>query len=193
MLVEPGKYTVTAGKETLSLTHKDSTTVITIQADETSHYTEIPIPLATSVPGQEGPLANAHVVSLFLPKGHALQAIGTYPGIQSRGIATDNEIEGSVNTITFEKAVHFIAPDGSPVVAAPGTYTAEVAQNWIRLIPGNERHNALLIEAQKGTTETEVEDLVAFSLPGSTEKDLDLHHVLLLLPNGQSSGSDRIL
>ena len=68
----------------------------------------------------------------------------------------------------------------------PGSYTAEVAQDWIRLIPNGERHNALLVEAQKGTNDTEVEELVALSLPGATAKELDLHHVMLLLPSGQT-------
>ena len=186
VLVEPGTYSVTAGEETLSLTNNDSSTSVTIDADETSHKVEIPTPSAASIPGQDGPLANTHVVMLFQPDGHALQAIGTYPGIKSRGIPTETELPASPTTITFEKAVHFIAPDGSPVIADPGTYTAEVAEDWIRLVPGEERHNALLIEAQKGTNETEVEEMIALSLPGSTEQELDLHHMMLLLPAGHT-------
>ena len=186
VLVAPGTYTVAAGKETLELTLSDSSTAITIEADENSHQADIPTPTAASIPGQEGPLANTHVVILFLPDGNAFQAIGTYPGIQSRGIPAESEETGNTTTISFEKSVHFIAPDGSPVVAEPGSYTAEVAQDWIRLIPDGQRHNALLIEAQKGTNDTEVEELVALSLPGATAKELDLHHVMLLLPNGQT-------
>jgi hypothetical protein len=186
VLVSPGTYVVTEGEETLHLTANDSDTSVTIEADENSHKANILTPTAASIPGQDGPLANTHVVILFLPDGHALQSIGTYPGIQSRGIPADTDLSGSTTTITFEKAVHFIAPDGSPVVAAPGRYTAEAAQDWIRLIPGEERQNALLVEAQKGTNDTGVEELVALSLPGSTEKELDLHFVMLLLPTGQT-------
>ena len=184
--MSPGTYVVTAGEETLHLTANDSDTSVTIEADENSHKANILTPTAASIPGQDGPLANTHVVILFLPDGHALQSIGTYPGIQSRGIPPDTDLSGSTTTITFEKAVHFIAPDGSPVVAAPGQYTAEAAQNWIRLIPGEARQNALLVEAQKGTNDTGIEKLVALSLPGSTEKELDLHFVMLLLPTGQT-------
>ena len=184
--MEPGTYTVTAGKESLSLTDTESNTSVAIEADENSHHAEIPIPAAASIPGQDGSLANTHTLILFLPDGHALQAIGTYPGIKSRGIPTEVELSGSPTTITFEKAVHFIAPDGSPVVADPGSYTAEVAQDWIRLVPGKERHNALLVEAQKGTNDTEVDELIALSLPGSTEKELDLHHIMLMLPTGHT-------
>ena len=120
VLVAPGTYSVAAGKETLELTPNDSSTSVTIEADENSHKAEIPTPTAASIPGQDGPLANTHVVILFLPDGNALQAIGTYPGIQSRGIPAGSEETGSTTTITFEKSVHFIAPGGSPVVAASG-------------------------------------------------------------------------
>lgn len=186
VLVAPGTYMVTGGKDTLQLTATESAASITIEADENSHKAEILTPAAASIPGQEGPLANTHVVSLFLPDGKALQAIGSYPGIQSRGIPADENLSGNPTTLTFEKAVHFIAPDGSPVVAEAGEYTAEAAQDWIRLIPGEERQNALLIEAQMGTNDTGVEELVALSLPGSMENELDLHYVMLLLPNGQT-------
>ncbi len=186
VLVAPGIYAVVPGKETLHLTDTQSNTSVTIAADENSHNTEISTLTAISIPGEDGPLANTHVVILLLPDGQTLQAIGTYPGIQHRGIPSESEIAGNPTTITFKKAVHFIAPDGSPVVVAPGTYTAEVAQGWIRLIPGKARQNAILVEAQKGTHDTEVEELVALSLPGSTDKDRDLHHVLLLLPTGHT-------
>ena len=68
VLVEPGTYTVTGGKETLSLTNNDSNISVTIEADETSHEAEIQTPSAASIPGQEGPLANTHIVMLFPTK-----------------------------------------------------------------------------------------------------------------------------
>ncbi len=185
VLIDPGNYEVTAGKGTLHLSTPGSTTSITIEADETLHKADISMPVADSIPGQ-GPLADTHIVILFFPNGHALQAIGTYPGIQSRGIPEDIDLSGSPTTITFEKTVHFIAPDGSPVMATPGSYTAEAAEDWIRLIPGEERENALLIEAQKGTNDTKIDELIALSLPGSKENELDLHFVMLLLPTGHT-------
>ncbi len=186
ILLEPGNYSLTAGKDTLQLTNSRSNTSVTIEAEETSHTSTVPTPTAASVPGQDGPTANTHVVMLFLPNGQAIQAVGSYPGIRSRSIPQDTNLSGSPTTVTFEKAVHFIAPDGSPVIVDAGDYTAEQAQDWIRLIPGKERYNALLIEAQKGTNETNIDELIALSLPGSTDKELDLHHLMLMLPNGQT-------
>ena len=88
-------------------------------------------------------------------------------------------------TIDIETPVHFLAPDGSPLIAEPGTYTAESAEEWLSLVPG-ERHNALLIETKKGTHQLELPDALALSVGGTEEDHKDLHHVILLLPNGQS-------
>jgi hypothetical protein len=49
-----------------------------------------------------------------------------------------------------------------------------------------ERHDALLIEARKGTHELELEQVMAMSVPGETEDEKDNHYVMLLLPGGQS-------
>jgi len=73
VLVPPGSYAVTAGKETLQLVDTEANTTVIIEADESSHNVELPTPTAASIPGQEGPLANTHVVMLFLPDGQALQ------------------------------------------------------------------------------------------------------------------------
>ncbi|MCA9473654.1 MAG: hypothetical protein KC594_16450 [Nitrospira sp.] len=185
-LVEPGNYMVTKEENALQLTNTLSKTSTTLEADETSHTSEISTPTAVSVPGQEGPLANTHIIMLFLPNGQVWQAVGTYPGIQSRAIPQDMPLSGSPNTVTFDKAVYFTAPDGSPVIVEAGDYTAEDAQDWIRLIPGSERHDALLIEAQKGTNDAELDELIALSLPGSTEQESDRHYLMLMLPNGQT-------
>jgi len=67
--------------------------------------------------------------------------------------------------VAFDKPVYFIAPDGSPVVVKPGRYAAEAASPWIRFIPGQDRQNALLIEAQQGTQDSGIEDLLSLSLP----------------------------
>jgi hypothetical protein len=67
--------------------------------------------------------------------------------------------------VAFDKPVYFIQPDGSPVVVQTGTYTAEAASPWIRLIPGQDRQNALLIEAQQGIQDIGMKDLLSLSLP----------------------------
>ena len=189
VLVAPGTYAVGPGAEQLTLTPQDSTEVINIAAKEDSYKGDFPSPGVALIDVQRGDDGIDNIIVLLLPNGQSLQAIGTEASIQSRGIPGEADQEEELpdpSTVTFDKSVHFIAPDGSLVVVTPGTYTAEVAQEWIRLIPGQERHSAMLIEAQRGTHETENEDLLALSLPGSATEALDLHSVMLLLPNGQS-------
>ena len=89
-------------------------------------------------------------------------------------------------TITLDQAVHFIGTDGSDAVADPGDYSVEAAQEWLRLIPGTERRDALLIEAQPGTHEVKVEIPIVISTPGTEPDELDIHIVQLLNPDGTS-------
>ena len=102
---------------------------------------------------------------------------------------TKAALEDPLTTIELEIPVHFLAPDGSDLRAEAGTYTIEPAEEWIRLISGA-RHDALLIEATKGMHAMELEHTMGLSVPGETEEEKDLHHVMLLLPGGQSSRSD---
>ena len=90
-----------------------------------------------------------------------------------------------LTTIELDTPVHFLTPDGSDLRVEAGTYTIEPAEEWIRLMSG-ERHNAVLIEANKGTHELELEQTMALSVSGESEEEKDNHHVMLLLPNGQS-------
>jgi hypothetical protein len=90
-----------------------------------------------------------------------------------------------LTTIELETPVHFLAPDGSDLVVEAGTYTIEPAEEWIRVMSG-ERHDALLIEAKKGTHELELEQTMALSVSGESEDEQDVHHVMLLLPGGES-------
>jgi hypothetical protein len=87
--------------------------------------------------------------------------------------------------INLSNPVYFLAPDGSPLVTPPGSYTVEAAEEWLRLVP-DERHDALLIEAKKGTHELDLTDALALSVTGTEDDGQDLHHVILLLPNGES-------
>ncbi len=192
VLVSPGTYSVEAGeKEALQLIPNDATTPVTIQADQGSYKGNMPVATAASIPGQEGVLANTHLVILFLPDGHTLQAIGTYPGLQSRGIPDAEEGSGTQEpddptTIILEKPIHFLATDGSDVVAEPGNYSVESAQEWLRLIPGHERRDALLIEAKADTHDVDLEIPMAMAIPGGTLQELNLLNVQLLLPGGTS-------
>ena len=75
-------------------------------------------------------------------------------------------------TIELEQAVHFVAASGDPVVVAPGTYTVELAETWIRLHP-NDPREAVLLEATTGIYEEHLSEVAARSL----SVDLDVHRI----------------
>ena len=66
--------------------------------------------------------------------------------------------------IELETPVHFLAHDGSDLLIKAGIYAIEPAEEWIRVMSG-ERHDALLIEAKKGTHELDLTDMLALSVP----------------------------
>lgn len=92
-------------------------------------------------------------------------------------------------TVTLERPVHFLTPDGNDVVLSPGTYEVEVAEEWIRLIP-DERRNTVLLEALHTTHKEVLSSPLALSLSENEVGNSDVHHLLVLLPNG--SGLDAI-
>ena len=89
-------------------------------------------------------------------------------------------------TITLDQAVHFIGTDGSDVLAEPGEYTVEATQEWLRLIPGTERRDALLIETQPGIHDVKVKTPIVISTPGTAPNEPDVHVVQFLNPDGTS-------
>lgn len=119
----------------------------------------------------------------FVP--HALIAV-LFSMLWYSGLPAHAEVPDDTTTITLEQPVHFIGTDGSEVVANPGEYSVEAAQEWLRFIPGTERRDALLIEAKKGTHEVMVEIPIVISTPGSEPDELDVHVVQLLNPDGTS-------
>ena len=101
-------------------------------------------------------------------------------------LSVQASISDEPTTIILEKRVYFLGTDGSPVIADAGQYTVEAAEEWIKLIPGKERENALLLESEKGTHEVGAEIPIALSIPGDNAAELNLHYVQLLLPDGTS-------
>ena len=83
-------------------------------------------------------------------------------------------------TITLEKSVHFVTPDGSDVVIQPGTYTIEPAEEWLLVIPG-ERRDALLLEAIRTQHNEALKAAKAMSQSG----EADDYRIVLLLPGGK--------
>jgi len=106
-------------------------------------------------------------------------------GLSSMVVPSQAALLDPLTTIELDAPVHFLAPDGSDLVVEAGTYAIEPAEEWIRLIAG-ERHDALLIEAKKGSHELDIEHAIAVSIPGKSEGQADNHYVLLLLPGGQT-------
>lgn len=106
-------------------------------------------------------------------------------GLLSNATNALASLSDPLTTIELDVPVHFLAPDGSDLLVEAGTYALEPAEEWIRVL-SDERHNALLIEANIGTHELALEQPMAMSVSGETEDEADNHHLLLLLPSGES-------
>ena len=102
------------------------------------------------------------------------------------GFSAQASVPDETTTITLDQTVHFIGPDGSEVVANPGNYAVEAAEDWLRLIPGTERRDALLIEAQRETHNVKVEIPIVIASPGTEPDAIDIHVVQFLNPDGTS-------
>ncbi len=89
-------------------------------------------------------------------------------------------------SIALGKGVYFLTPDGSPVLVDPGSYTVEAGEEWLRLIPGQDRRGTILIETQRGTHETPLDRPRVRSLAGSGMNEPDLHLIQWQNPDGTS-------
>ncbi len=188
VLVPSGDYSVEVGPDQFTLKTDEGDTFV-VEAEEGAHTGTLQEPSLIFLPGDPGEETKPSLLIEYYPDGKTLQAVGRAPSIVSRGAMalTDDPPEFiDPAVVTFEQPAYFIAPDGSPIVVQPGTYRAEATQSWIRLIPGKNRTDALLVEAQHGTHDTGIEDLLALSIPGETPQDLDVHYLVVLLPSGKS-------
>ena len=119
------------------------------------------------------------------PLQYSWRTLGLFLFVLSFPSTPHASVLDPLTSITFDRPVHFLAPDGSDVLMQPGEYSVERAEEWIRLIPG-ERRDALLIEARKGIHELPLDHPLAMAFPGDAEKERDHEYVMLLLPEGQS-------
>jgi hypothetical protein len=90
----------------------------------------------------------------------------------------------TTDSITLDKPVHFLAPDGDDIVAASGTYRIEALEDRaLRLIPseGVSGTAPLIVAAIALPHEQPIESRVALSVPNGEDE----HHVVLLLPDGK--------
>ncbi len=188
ILVPAGTFTVKPESRQLILEMKEGSS-LTLSATQGVHSIDVPFPMAVLNPGEEAGLADSDLLVVMYPDGQTLQAVGDRVQIASRGISDMNEQSENLtdpSIITLDEPVYFTAPDGSPIVVQPGSYTVEAAQSWIRLIPGEDRQQALLLQAEQETHETGVQNLLALSLPGGMDQELDVHQIVLMLPTGES-------
>jgi hypothetical protein len=97
-------------------------------------------------------------------------------------VVTHTTLAATQNTtIELGKPVHFVAPNGDDVVVPSGLYTIDVSEEWLRLTPGEAR-DALLLQARRSSHKERVAEPVALSIPS----DSDQHHIVVLLPDGET-------
>lgn len=96
--------------------------------------------------------------------------------------APPSEYRGAATGIQLEKAIHFSAPEGSDLVAAPGRYQLEpTVDAQLRLVPEGEQV-PLVIAAAITNLDLEVSAPIALAVPAGE----DVQHVILLLPGGMA-------
>ncbi len=187
-LVPSGTFSVKPRSRQLVLEAEEGVSHI-LSATQGIHSIDVPFPIAVLNPGEEAGLDDSDLLVVLYPDGQTLQAVGDRVRVSSRGIPDmieQSEDFTDPSIITLEEPVYFTAPDGGPVVVESGTYTVEAAQPWIRLILGQDRKQSLLLQAEQETHETGVQNLLALSLPGGMDQELDVHQIVLMLPTGES-------
>lgn len=85
-VAKPGRYTVEQADQNIRLVPGEGHEALLIEAQEETHDSGLAIPIALSLPGAAEEEADLHHVVLLLPGGKSLEAIGTYSGIQQRGL-----------------------------------------------------------------------------------------------------------
>ncbi len=188
VLVPPGTYTVKTSDYEITLKSQDGQS-FALDATEAENITKVPFPIAMIQAGTDLDLPDHDLLVIVYPNGHTLQAMGAEPEIVSRAIPENIEEfldYTDPDIVTLKQPAYFTGPDGSPVLVEAGDYKTEAAQEWIRLTPGNNPQDALLLKATQGTHETGIQDPLALSLPGGVIHELDVHQVMLLLPTGET-------
>src|SRR5438093_10658288 len=98
--------------------------------------------------------------------------------------ATVQDMPARFMTVTIEKSVHFSAPDGADVMAAPGRYHLDsIEETTLRLTPAESAAGTspLIVTAMALPHEERIESQVALTVPNGEDE----HHVILLMPDGK--------
>lgn len=122
---------------------------------------------------------------LFTPVGQAAygeQTVppGSGPATSAVTVPASALADRTLSVIQLDRPVHFMSPEGGPLVIPTGTYRVNATgATTIELVP--EGGSAFLIEALVMHHPDTVAEPVALSIPAKE----DGHHVVLLLPKGQ--------
>ena len=94
VVARPGTYTVEAVGNGLRLilTSGEPTDALVVEASPTQHSEKLSHPVALSLPGVNipGPIRDLHIITLLLPDGKGVDAVGTYSGVRTRGIRANS-------------------------------------------------------------------------------------------------------
>jgi hypothetical protein len=85
-LVQPGTYTAESSPSGIRLIPDQGQPPLVIEAEHETQDTGIPDLLALSLPGETPEELDLHYVMVLLPTGESLEAVGSYSGIQDRGL-----------------------------------------------------------------------------------------------------------
>lgn len=105
---------------------------------------------------------------------------GSGPGMSAVTVPASAMADPAPLMIQLGRPVHFMSPEGGPLVIPTGTYRVNaMGARTIQLVP--EDGGAFLIEALAMHHPDMVAEPVALSIPAKEDR----HHVVLLLPQGQ--------
>ena len=84
--VKPGTYTVEQAEQGIRLVSPEQSEVGLLDAQPEKDDSSLETTVALSLPGDAEDAADLHYVVLMTPGGDSFQALGTYSGVQSRGL-----------------------------------------------------------------------------------------------------------
>lgn len=101
--VQPGTYTVENAGEGIRLMTPDQEDGLLLEAQQDRNDGALDTSVALTLPGDAEEEADLHYIVLMVPTGESLQALGTYSGIQPRGLL-QNIAKGAKGTVNRAKS-----------------------------------------------------------------------------------------
>ncbi|MEO8325461.1 MAG: hypothetical protein ABI618_06410, partial [Nitrospirota bacterium] len=101
--VQPGTYTVENAGAGIRLTTPDKEEGLLLEAQQDRNALALDTSVALSLPGDAEEEADLHYIVLMVPTGESWQALGTYSGIQPRGLF-QNIAKGAKGTVNRAKS-----------------------------------------------------------------------------------------